>query len=275
LIQLASGRTDFPSDSLAMAVNQRPNQLRRLNPDQRGSIELKLALKKEIAYVAMTYCGADLEINNKAFQECATTFVSQFKAMSIAEIRIAFQFAAGGKLKDVSLTSYWGKFPVGMFADVCKKYVSFRDAAFFEYEKEREREEWEKLQLQKEAANEAARQATIDKFKEMLEFGANFEKWEDVPFNFGEVLYNAELLQKDSDLWREVKKNVTEDFKASVKYGKAWVGVVIGDIHSCRNLLRKIEAFPDDFRPELEPTAKVQYFRRLAWNRLNENANKV
>lgn len=229
-------------------------------------MDLKIALKKEIAYVAMTYCGADLEANTKAYQECATTFAMQFKSMAIVEIRYAFQIAAGGKLKDVNITSYYGKFPVSMFADVCRKYISFRDEAIREFEKEKERSEWEKLEAIREEKAAAARMSIVNDWQERKMDNRPFQKWQDVPFNYGEVLREEGIIQNDNDLWRKVKKEVVYAFVNDVRRGQPWI--TVGDIYSCRKVKDRFEQNPEVFPRELEPRAKTEYFKRLAYNSL-------
>lgn len=260
--------TTIPPDTLKLALANKHNQVRRIG-DVSGTEPFKVRLKEAICYIANAYCGADIGANDAAFQECANTFLSQFRSMAVPEIKAAFQMAAGGKLNDVNLNAYWGRFPVSMFSEVCRKYIAVRDAAFAAYDKEVEKIEHEKMEERRAEENAKAREAIIVDWQERKMDNRPFDKWQDVPYGYGEVLRAEGMIYDNNDLWREVKRDVVATFMADVKMGRNWMGV--GDIYLCRRIYEKVRNFPDIFPTELEPRAKTDYFKKLAFKSLSND----
>ena len=60
--------------------------------------------------------------------------VSMFPMLAPAELKEAFKLATAGKLKDINITTYYGKFTVQILGDILKAYLKLRNKALSKYE---------------------------------------------------------------------------------------------------------------------------------------------
>ncbi|GEM_PF-2440480 len=88
-----------------------------------------IALPKLLEHCVSVYSGVDLSGDDSVMDECVDFVMSQFAGISVPEVREAFKLAAAGKLGEIDLAAYYGKFTIKTLGKILTSYLVFREKA--------------------------------------------------------------------------------------------------------------------------------------------------
>jgi len=96
-----------------------------------GKEELQKQMQLNILILANCYTSANFnnpltKTEKLTLNACSNTVINQFPELGMKELDLAFQLASSGKLDNVPLKVFYGKFHVGIIGQVLKAYKKFR-----------------------------------------------------------------------------------------------------------------------------------------------------
>lgn len=150
---------NLPQQTFSIMLNGKIANIRntlKAAPGQKK--QLYNNLNKAVLYLANNYTGANFQRplsseNKEIIESCTDFIVSMFPMLSPEELKEAFKLATAGKLKDINITTYYGKFTVQILGDILKAYLKLRNKALSKYEKQLQIEQSRKEDTDKEQKN--------------------------------------------------------------------------------------------------------------------------
>ena len=229
-----------------------------------NGLDTNLALKKRLAVCFETYTGADLTLqeNDRVLQACVKIFIGNFRALSLDDIRLAFELCAAGTidLKEKPV-SYSGKISAVTMSSILRGYMGYRAKILQAIQREREEKRQEEINAERNKQKADDEQAFIDAFKmKSLEW----KSWADVPKYAYDILANE--MPQDGPLWVECKKQVFDEFIRLVSSGQVTLDPLVGDRFACACLVKQMRQDPDTFPAELMPRATIRYKKIRTYN---------
>lgn len=104
-----------------------------------NQVEVIASLTADMEWVARVYCGINLEDDDDFVETCVTFVLKNFAHLGVDELKESFSLAAAGKLGEIDLSAYYGKFTVKILGEVLRKYQSFRNRVVQELRKVQEK----------------------------------------------------------------------------------------------------------------------------------------
>ena len=218
-----------------------------------------------IASVAVDYCGADVELNESAFIECAKLLLKKFGSFGISEVKEAFAMAAACRLGEINLTAYKGVFTVAMFGEVLSSYSFYRNRILSEISEEVKRKELEELEERKKVRLELARKQVVEKFERLKQENCEITRVSEVPGWWAPILSELGLIKSDPASWVLAKKRICEKFCSSYLIREN--DLMFTMIERAR-IVSEIQKDPEHFPVELNARAEVLYGQILVFRYL-------
>ena len=230
--------------------------------------------KLQLSILILANCYTSVNFSNPLskpeellLNACANTVINQFPALGLKELDLAFQLASSGKLENVSLKTFYGKFHVGILGEVLSAYVKFRDKVIGEQHREAlkiippktDKELVDNL-IKKVSAQQ---NAIADYFllkAEFLDTGVEtvyfkIQSW------WAKVLIKFDLInfspEEKEDIWNQSYKNVIKHLNNVLFTGNS----TKRDIIQSKNILRKIKR--NEYSEELEMKRITEYSKQL------------
>ena len=198
---------------------------------------------------------------------CANVVINQFPALGLKELDLAFQLASTGKLENVSLKTFYGKFHVGILGEVLSAYVKFRDKVIGEQHKEALKithPKTDKEILEELAKKDKAQQQAIsDYFLLKAELNnisidllyTNIRSW------WAKVLIKFDLIkfspEEKLEIWNQAYKNVIKHLNNALFNANSTKREKL----QSKDILRKIKR--KQHSEELEQKRIVEYSKQL------------
>ena len=174
---------------------------------ENGRVKLSLKIR-EIA--EKTYGYLTTGTSDEIFPECLLMLEKYFSHLDAREVPHAFGLAAMGKLGEINMAAYGGRFTVGMFAKVMGNYNDRRRViygAILTSWEEIQAEEREKAKA--ETKREQFRTDAIDRFHQAVTDSMAvvpmWKTWQDIPWHWAEfICKETDLVQIEDELKREI-----------------------------------------------------------------------
>lgn len=230
---------------------------------ERG-LDTNLAIKKRLAACFETYTGADLTLqeNDRVLQACVKIFIGNFRALSLDDIRLAFELCAAGTidLKEKPV-SYSGKISAVTMSAILRGYMGYRAKILQAIQREREEKRQEEINAERNKQKAENERLFLDAFK-MKSLG--WKSWADVPVYAYGIL--SEEIPKDGPLWVACKNSVCNEFISAVSSGLVKNDPLVGNKDACNLLVRKMKIDADFFPTELQPRSVLRYQKTAVYN---------
>ena len=198
-----------------------------------GSLEEKQQLvnnlNKAVLFLANNYTGANfkkpLSSENKEIIESCTEFIiSMFPMLAPAELKEAFKLATAGKLKDINITTYYGKFTVQILGDILKAYLKLRNKALSKYEYQVQIEQSRKEDINKDSKNALIRTEIAQIYSEMkkqyIDKGILIEA--KIRSFWAKILIEEKIIQftkaEKRSIWNEARTKTQKNLKEELSY---------------------------------------------------------
>jgi hypothetical protein len=178
-----------------------------------------------ILALANTYTGAKFEnpltIDQNYVIDCCTDFVFNYHSeLCIDELKVAFDLAVSGKLKDCDITTYYGKFTVQTLSFVLNAYSTLRKQIQAEFIKREDAAK--KIKSQEEIAERKTIVDVKNDYQNLIQsYKLTGTLDEDLikPF-WGKILVEHGIINftaaEKSEIYKEAKQIVKNEVKASL-----------------------------------------------------------
>ena len=186
-------------------------------------------LNKAVLFLANNYTGANfkkpLSTENKEIIESCTEFIiSMFPMLAPAELKEAFKLATAGKLKDINITTYYGKFTVQILGDILKAYLKLRNKALSKYEYQLQIEESRKEDINKDSKNALIRTEIAQIYSEIkkqyIDTGNLIEA--KIRAFWAKILIEEKIIQftkaEKRAIWQEARTKTQKNLKEELSY---------------------------------------------------------
>jgi hypothetical protein len=191
-----------------------------------GKEELQKQMQLNILILANCYTSANFnnpltKTEKLTLNACSNTVINQFPELGMKELDLAFQLASSGKLDNVPLKVFYGKFHVGIIGQVLKAYKKFRHKVIVNSE-EIKKAEIKKLKSINDAPKILIKNtlARIDIVNDYFLLKADIcnssldEIYSKIKSNWITTLIDNEIVNFNSvekkDIWLQSKKNVVK-----------------------------------------------------------------
>ena len=184
--------------------------------------QLQTSLAFKILRLANSYTGANFsEPPTKdqvvILKACSSFVIQNFSSLSIGELDDAFSLATSGKLGEMNIEAYHGKFTVQMLGKVLRAYTSKRNGVLSKYD------DIVMIDQKKTSEEDKAKkieQARLNVLSEYEKVKASFEETGDLEVlesnvysYWGKILVDAKIIK----FTHEEKKELVEEAKDLVK----------------------------------------------------------
>ena len=185
--------------------------------------QLQTSLAFKILRLANSYTGANFsEPPTKdqvvILKACSSFILQNFSSLSIGELDDAFSLATSGKLGEMNIEAYHGKFTVQMLGKVLRAYTSKRNGILSKYDDIIMIDERKTTEDEKAKKIEQARLNVLSEYKKLkdswVDGECDLEMLEDKVYSYwGKILVDAKIIK----FTHEEKKALVEEAKDLVK----------------------------------------------------------
>jgi hypothetical protein len=221
-----------------------------------------------IGDIAVSYCGADIELSRHAIIESAALLREKFSGIGIDEVNEAFKLAASKQI-EANLAAYSGQFTVRIFGEVMATYIDYRRPVVAEIEKRKSEMEAERMEQEKQERNNRTRKEIIEGFTGMCAGTVpNFAAPSGIPDFWARILTEEKLVFGDAETWKEAKRMVVERFKTARNI--AMPDETLSE-YDAKQVMYQLQSDPEFFPEALRPRAEILYGQLIVWNEIQKN----
>ena len=142
----------------------------------------------------------------------------------VKEDEEAFKLATAGKLKDINITTYYGKFTVQILGDILKAYLKLRNKALSKYEYQVQIEQSRKEDINKDSKNALIRTEIAQIYSEMKKQYIDKGNLNEAKIRafWAKILIEEKIIQftkaEKRAIWNEARTKTQKNLKEELSY---------------------------------------------------------
>jgi len=182
------------------------------------------ALKLFVLYLANTYTGANFsnppdQDEQRTLDASSKFILNKFPMLHMKELEEAFSMCMSGKLGNLNIEAYYGKFTIQMLGKVVRAYINHRSSFLVKLNQVQQQELETSNEGIKEQKNQEAKEYVLKEYKDLktkFEASGDMEILESSIYPYwGKILVESQIINFTHDQ----KKEIVEEAKSLTMKG--------------------------------------------------------